>query len=62
MNNKPNINIPVNNDINSNIMQRLNLLGINNNPNFTNNFLNNSQNMVNYNQYLNANFTNMQNK
>ena len=62
MNSKPNINIPVNNDINSNIMQRLNLLGINNNPNFTNNFLNNSQNMVNYNQYLNANFTNMQNK
>jgi hypothetical protein len=61
MNNKPNINIPVNNDINSNIMQRLNIFGLTNNPNYTNNFLNNSQNMMNYNQYLNATLTNMQN-
>ena len=61
MNNKPNINIPVNNDINSNIMQRLNIFGLANNPNYTNNFLNNSQNMMNYNQYLNATLTNMQN-
>ena len=44
-----NFNFPVNNDINSNIIQRLNL--INNNPNYIKNFLNNSQNMMNYNQF-----------
>ena len=49
MSNKPNIYFPVNNDINSNIIQRLNL--INNNPNYIKNFLNNSQNMMNYDQF-----------
>ena len=61
INNKQNQYIPINNDINSNIIQRLNILGLNN-ANYNNNFLNNNQIMMNYNHYLNTTFSNMQNK
>ena len=59
---KANINTPIDNDINNNFVQRLNILGLNNNSNYNYNFLNNNPNKINYNQYLNANFQNMQNK
>ena len=48
---KPNINAPIN-------IQRINL---NDEPNINNYFLNNNQNMMNYNQYLKATFSNNKN-
>jgi hypothetical protein len=60
-----NINKNINPNLNNNILQQLYLMGLNNNNNY---YFNNNQNMINYNQYLNAalsnkpNIQNMQNK
>ena len=53
-----NINKNINPNLNNNILQQLYFMGLNKNNNY---YFNNNQNMINYNQYINASLSNKQN-